>query len=654
MGRENTVPGDSDKKEERTGAAQREQRSDSNDTSDTGQQDSANKKETQEKETQTDSSSSNSRDIDNIDIEMSRNGVLYSQDDLKIRKKIDSIDQQIREYGNYIERYYDKSGKIQEHFYDAKEAQKLRYKLMEESERLHKIGWLDRSYQEWSLKWMVSKVLNAIRYILSPVYRSMCRDASALETRADLDAQYKAYVDRKTKKILEQTQEEPEKKKAPEKPLEKEHKSEEKEKKPQEPVKEPKPEKNEKEEFYESIHHTMEAQNLELKTAITFLIKKHPDKIALLEPKDITPEIANTAFQAAIAQKENFYTHNGNVDEKKKWDITKNLISKYPRMAMGFPVKEQGRMVVALALKNPEALAYMNPNAITDPKTAEKLKNAIENITKKIQENGEKPVDFNQKTIIPLLTTYREQGAVPALLEQMSQIFGKEYLQSLTESISEPEKEPELKPEREPEPEPEREPDKKTELEPIQDVSDGFNPMTFEELGNQIPYDIPEQPPIPWSEQPVFYDAIEEARDKYRNLMQNLYSDGMVNLKEEVMNTHPELFQKLPPHDKTIDAIIAAVSRDISNMKYVPESEQLPEYIEREELKNKIMTQACNNVLAESRATGKQPMEILRGQICKQTANDTLESNQMKKELRNKGFELNQIRQQELQNQYQH
>ena len=47
-------------------------------------------------------------------IEASKNNVLNSNNDLMIRRKINEIDRQLAEYGNYIDKYYDKDGTIVE------------------------------------------------------------------------------------------------------------------------------------------------------------------------------------------------------------------------------------------------------------------------------------------------------------------------------------------------------------------------------------------------------------------------------------------------------------------------------------------------------------------------------------------------------------
>ena len=58
-----------------------------------------------------------------------------------------------------------------------------------------------KSIFAWIINHVVNNILHAIRYTLDPIYRNDCRQIAALERRTDLNAQVKAYEDRKAKKI---------------------------------------------------------------------------------------------------------------------------------------------------------------------------------------------------------------------------------------------------------------------------------------------------------------------------------------------------------------------------------------------------------------------------------------------------------------------
>lgn len=608
-----------------------------------------------------------------ISAEPAKDSVLFSNDDIKIRDQIDDIDKQVAASGSYTERYYE-DGQLVENEYSAKEAQDLRRRLVQESERLRNIAWMDRTYKEWSLKWILAKIAQAVRYVVSPTYRSMCRDAATLERRADLDAQYKAYVERKAEKIKESMEQqekgsqehsktESERKQVPEI-----IKQEEKVQEAKESEKEVKPdqeqavdtEKQKKEEFYQRIQEDMAKKSLTKEEAIERRIVKFPREINYLEKEDLNPSIAEMAFSSAMAYRErNMKNMTGIFDDHQRWEQTKYLVAKFPPMILAFDPDGQRKLFVSAALKNPEVLTYMNPEIGKDKELTVRLKAAIEDITEKNLVAGKQPPNYQEKLFKPLYHEYKELGTVPAFLENMETVFGKEFLDQMVgdahiaeepaiaidETIENPITEaPEIPVQQEipipvvaeiPEPEP--------VAPPVQEQDDFAFLNTFPEPP------ATEEPPIPWNEQPVFEEAVQSTQ---RELIQ-LYGSIMANpdietLKQEVIQRHPDLIQYLPDEEKTTDVIVTAVSKNLSLIRYIPEQEKLPDYNDRDELKAQIYDAVCNSVIDTARTTGKQPMEILRGQICKESGEDTRESKEMKKSLRNKGFELNQKMEKEI------
>lgn len=656
-------------------------------------------------------------------IEASHDSVLYSNDDLMIRRKIDAIDKQVAEFGNYTEYYLDEDGNATSKQYTAKEAQDLRYKLLQESEKLQKVGWLDRSYKEWSLKWIVAKIANAIRYVIDPLYRSMRRDAAVMEHRADLDAQYKAFVERKSK-IIQEGMETPEKEQAGRQQPERasspfvspttDAQQKETQQSIEQPVLQPEqkgpaakpdPDYEKRKMLYDDIDSIMQTKNVSKEDAIVEKLSQYPRDIAYLSRKDVTEKIAKAAFDAAIAyRKESCEKRNEPFGDKQRWDQTRYLVGKYPALMAAFPIEEQKRMFISVALRNPETLTYMKPEIGNDPELAKKLAKAIVDIRDKNVREGKEAPDYNTKVLVPLMTTYKDLGAVPAFLPHMENTFGKDFLNGLVgiipEEIKSPEQEavppapvvempaeptPEVSSPRIPEPDqiiPEQtdvsEPPPQytdrfnvayegmTPFEFVENIGqngetenaasipapdDGFSGFDFASAGlpGDSAHESAEPPLQSWQDDPVFQEAIFEAKENLEKMTNGFpVPESPEIIKAEVIHNHPELFKHLPDEEKTTNVIIDAVSQNISNIKHVPEPEKLPEYIDRDELKQQIMDQVCRSVIETARESGRQPMEILRGQVCKTSRNDTKEAEEMKKTLRNKGFELNQRMEREI------
>lgn len=607
--------------------------------------------------------------------EPAKDSMLFSNDDIKIRDQIDDIDKQVAASGSYTERYY-KDGQLVENEYSAKDAQELRRKLVRESERLRNISWMDRTYKEWSLRWILAKVAQAVRYVVSPTYRSMCRDAATLERRADLDAQYKAYVERKAEKIKESMEQqekspqerskaEPETKQSPEitkSETEKvsETKASEKEIK-ETPEQVVDTEQQKKEVLYQKIQEDMAKKSITKEEAIERRIVKFPRDIIYLEKEDLNPFIAEMAFSSAMAYRErNMKNMTGIFDDHQRWEQTKYLVAKFPPMILAFDPDGQKKLFVSAALKNPEVLTYMNPEISKDQELTVRLKAAIEDITEKNINAGKQPPNYQEKLFKPLYHEYKDLGAVPAFLANMETVFGKEFLDQMvgdTHMLEEPaitENEPvesqvieapEVPVQEEipipvvaeiPEPEP--------VAPPVQQQQDDFAFLnTFPESPAM------EEPPIPWNEQPVFEEAVQSTQIELIQLYGSIMANPDIEtLKQEVIQRHPDLIQHLPDEEKTTDVIVTAVSKNLSLIRYIPEQEKLPDYNDRDELKQQIYEAVCNSVIDTARTTGKQPMEILRGQVCKESGEDTRESREMKKALRNKGFELNQKMEREI------
>ena len=565
-------------------------------------------------------------------IEASKNNVLNSNNDLMIRRKINEIDRQLAEYGNYIDKYYDKDGTIVEEEYTAKEAKKLRTKLLLESEKLRNINWADRSYKEWSFKWIASKIWHAFQYVFNPVYRSLLRDAAVLEKRADIDAQYKAFVERKTEKIKEDLdRSDQEKQKISEK---------ENEPKAQEPQKD-RPEKimpeqkencsvEKQEKFYKETDDLMQNQGMTKEDAICNIVSRFPRNIAFVKDEDLTKNIATKAYQSAMMFREQESKEKGEpFTNKQKWEQTKYLTGKFPQMVLAFDENAQKHMIVSATLRNPKILTYMQPGIADDKYFAERLKTAMEDITKKHVEQGKEIPDFNEKVLKPLLTEYKDLGAVPSFIPHINAVFGKELIVQITgteifetelsktETVEQMEQDQKLS-------QPEILTENNKEQNAQEDFPGYFSAETPQNFETQV---IPEEPPVRWDEQPAFLSAVQDAKDYIRQM-----TDGQIQ--------NPDI--------ETIKVTVKAVSSNLSLMRYVPDSEKMPEYMDREQLKQKIMDQVCTSVMDTARKTGKQPMEILRSQACKTIRGDTKETEEMKKTLRNKGFELNQRLEKEL------
>lgn len=180
------------------------------------------------------------------------------------------------------------------------------------------VGWLDRSYKEWSLKWIVAKIANAIRYVIDPLYRSMRRDAAVMEHRADLDAQYKAFVERKSK-IIQEGMETPEKEQAGRQQPERasspfvspttDAQQKETQQSIEQPVLQPEqkgpaakpdPDYEKRKMLYDDIDSIMQTKNVSKEDAIVEKLSQYPRDIAYLSRKDVTEKIAKAAFDAQL------------------------------------------------------------------------------------------------------------------------------------------------------------------------------------------------------------------------------------------------------------------------------------------------------------------------------------------------------------------
>lgn len=103
----------------------------------------------------------------------------------------------------------------------------------------------------------------------------------------------------------------------------------------------------------------------------------------------------------------------------------------------------------------------------------------------------------------------------------------------------------------------------------------------------------------PWQERKVFAETIQKIQPI---LEQYKMFGGPTNeeLKLEVLKENPRLYQFLNTDEKTTQATIEAVARDLELFDYVPDEDSMPEFEDTEVLKDKIVDKAEQLLQQES------------------------------------------------------
>lgn len=404
------------------------------------------------------------------------------------------------------------------------------------------------------------------------------------------------------------------------------------------------------------IQEIQQSYNADRQRALCLYMSENARHILAVPTADITQEVAKTAYDKLTEGARSMHEKS---NPEKPFDAIKSykrVLRTYPPLVKAFDTETQRKQfVVEAAITAPEALTYMDPAAIN--------KNTIKYIEKRIaqknehaKEKGDQIIDI--RNVADEVRAWTANGGAAAVLSEMlDEKFGiqKAEPEQVQNAIEQDNNIP-VMPEYNQQSEYIQQETNQVYIDPgmtgnlqeqavVQqpDMSEGmFFDMREDPEEQQMyqeQYEEPTEPELSWQQQPEFADAITKAQ---QNLSQYQMFGGpnQEELKLEVLRENPSLYQYLPDNEKTISATVEAVSRDLSLIKYVPEEDKLPEYEDRDELKEKILAQAEQHVKEEATRTKENAHSIVGSSYAKVAGSDTKEAKEMKKQLKSRSFKI--------------
>lgn len=405
------------------------------------------------------------------------------------------------------------------------------------------------------------------------------------------------------------------------------------------------------------LQEIQQAYGADRQKALCLYMNENVRHILAVPTVDITQAVAKAAYDKLTEGALNMHEKN---NPEKTFDPIKSykrVLRTYPPLVKAFDTETQKKQfVVEAALKAPEALTYMNPDAID--------KNTIKYIEKRIaqentfsKEHGKPIVDI--RMVADEIRAWTANGGATAVLSKMldeklgiqktepEQIQGDVSQNNNIPVMPEYDQQQEyMQPEIDQVYMDSNVVENVQEQVVIQQQSDMSEGMFFDVRKNSEEQSVyPEQctevetQKLSWQQRPEFSDAITQAQ---QNLSQYQMFGGpnQEELKLEILRENPSLYQCLTDEEKTISATVEAVARDLSLIKYVPEEDKMPEYEDRDELKEKILTHAEQLVKEESIRTKENAHSIVGLSYAKVTGSDTKEAKELKKQLKSRSFKI--------------
>lgn len=104
---------------------------------------------------------------------------------------------------------------------------------------------------------------------------------------------------------------------------------------------------------------------------------------------------------------------------------------------------------------------------------------------------------------------------------------------------------------------------------------------------------------LSWEQRPNFASTIEFMKpelDRQYQIIGGMNGLSNEELKVKVMEQTPALYKCLRDSEKTIAATVEAVGQNLALIKYVPDEDLMPEYEDRDVLKDKILDRAIRDL----------------------------------------------------------
>lgn len=393
--------------------------------------------------------------------------------------------------------------------------------------------------------------------------------------------------------------------------------------------------------------------NVGRQEAICLYMQDNPRHILTVPVIDISKDVAQVAYEKLKDTSKKLFEKqhpDKEYDEQEELRTMRNTMRSYPPIVRAFDSETQKKqLVIQAAMTTPEALAYMDPEAI-DQKTVTFLTKRIETTNIRNAEHGKELIDI-RKLADEIRSWAPRGGAAAVLATELDKTLGQDLgvqeqamgpQENLQPEIMQPEI---MQPE---EAEWNQMPDNPGSVvdEPSFEVPEELQyemargASEYEEEMNQpVTQMEPEAPEeIPWKERPEFESVIEQIQPRLTQY-QMLGGPTDEELKLEVLQAEPTLYQHLDDNEKTLAATIEAVSRDLSLIKYVPEEDQMPEYEDRDELKAQILAKTEQLIKEEARRT-KENAHSISTNYSKVCGSDSKEAKDMKRQLKNRTFNI--------------